>query len=336
MHPPRGEFAVLAESLEPLLQEEHPHQVPGRRRTEDRRHLLFRGERVAIVIPPGIDDRVGCGIVLGPRLCGDLLARLVRHDVPERAVHELLHEGQRTGRATRSHEQAGCIFHHPRRHAFVGHTESLGLPGVHALAGEHEVERRRRADELGQAFHAAPAGYDAEHDFRQGKLRRGLVDHHAIAAGQRELEAAAETMTADQRQRGVGHRGQAVEAIPAAFDQRPRTRGGVERGEFLDVGARDEASRLGRGDDEPFRPRLLEGDQDALELGQRLGRQRIGDGIGLVEPQPRQAVGAALDAPVLVGISHSLAPARSASPRPARRRCRCWRCHAGRSRGAVH
>ena len=40
-----------------------------------------------------------------------------------------------------------------------------------------------------QALRPAPAGQQAKLDFRQAELRAGLIDDHAIIAGQGELHA---------------------------------------------------------------------------------------------------------------------------------------------------
>ena len=111
----------------------------------------------------------------------------------------------------------------------------------------------RRADALRQAQHAAPAGEDAEHDFGQAHLGARLVDRQQVAAGQRQFETAAEAVTAHQRQRRVRDGSQAIEQVPAALDQFAPLFGAVELGEFLDVGAGDEAGRLAGTEDQARR-----------------------------------------------------------------------------------
>ena len=73
---------------------------------------------------------------------------------------------------------------------------------------------------------------------------------------------------------------------------------------------------------------------DTYELREHLPRQRVGAGIGLVEDQLREAVGLALDAPVLhcVLLARAIRArrARPASRPPARRRCRSPPCRACR------
>ena len=198
------------------------------------------------------------------------------------------------------------------------------------LAGEHGSSAAAGPMSSGRRF-AAPAGYDAEHDFRQGKLRRGLVDHHAIAAGQREFEAAAEAMTADQRQRGVGHRGQAVEAIPAAFDQRPRTEAVSSAVNSLMSAPAMKPAGLAEAMMSPFRPRLLEGDRMRSSSASASADSVLVTASALsnhshARPSVRARCASA-------GRYQSFACTRSISiARPARRRCRCWRCRAAVSR----
>ena len=76
----RLEVAFLAERLQALLQPEHADQVGGGRRLQQRRHRRRigrrRGERIAVVLHPQVEDRVRRRIVLAPRALRDLLSRL--------------------------------------------------------------------------------------------------------------------------------------------------------------------------------------------------------------------------------------------------------------------
>ena len=143
-------------------------------------------------------------------------------------------------------------FHHSRRHAFVGQAHALGLAGVDVAAGEHHVQRRGAgAMRSRQPLHAAPAGEDAEHDFGQRELGRRLVDDDEVAAGQRQFErrrpcSGRESAPASDRARPPGGcRDPSRAAIRARADC-----GAVEAGEFLDVGAGDEAGRLAGAEDQ--------------------------------------------------------------------------------------
>jgi hypothetical protein len=158
------------------------------------------------------------------------------------------------------------------------------------------------ADDLRQAQHAAPAGDDAEHDLGQCKLGAGLIHRDAVAAGQRQFGAAAHAVTAHQGQRRVAHGGEAVVAVPAALDQRSCFLRRVGRGEFLDVGAGDEAGFLGRLEDQGLGRILLAFVEDQAEFGHHLGAEGIGRGIRGVEDGPGNAairIGLAFEFPVL-------------------------------------
>ncbi len=312
MHMARREVAVLAEGLQALLQVEDAHQVARGGRTEDgvERGAIARRnvERVAAVSFPDIDDREGRRIVfapdlarrLGARLVGDLGARGAVHRPAQRALLErqglLRHAGQR--------QDARGGLHDPRRNAVVGEAEAFRLLRIDALAGQHQVEGRRRADQRGQAQHAAPAGDDAEHDLGQGEFRTRLVDHDAMAAGEREFQTASHAMAADQCQRRVGHRGEAVEQQPAALDQHARGEHRIQPRELLDVRPGDEAGRLGRGDHQRLGWHGVEHVEHAGELGEYIGGQHVRARLRLVQIQPGQAGVLTAQAPVFPVLLH--------------------------------
>ena len=255
-------------------------------------------ERIAAVIRPHVEDGVGRRVVLGTGALRHLLPRLRGDEALQRAVHQLLHEGQFASRLSRQRQHARGVLHDARRHAFVGETELFRPLRVQRAAAEHHVERGGRADHLRQAQHAAPARHDAEHDLRQGDARARLVHRDAVAAGKRQLGAAAHAMAADQRQRRVLHGGEAVVEVPAAPHQGLGVLGRGDLGEFLDVGANDEAGTLAGADHQALRRLALELVQRLRQFAQRLRRQRVGRLAGLVEDQPGEAAGFALDAPV--------------------------------------
>ena len=57
--------------------------------------------------------------------------------------------------------------------ALVDDAKLLRAARIDGLAGEQQVERGGRADELRQARHAAPGGNDAEHHLGQAEARPG-------------------------------------------------------------------------------------------------------------------------------------------------------------------
>ena len=136
----------------------------------------------------------------------------------------------------------GAAHHDSGRHCQIGEPTALRPAGVERLAGEHHVERQLWSDQLGQTAHASPAREDSEHDFRQAKPGRRFVDDNAVAAGERQFEAAAQAMAADQRRGREPEGSDAVEELPAARQQFVRTLGRIERREFANVGASDETS----------------------------------------------------------------------------------------------
>ena len=130
---------------------------------------------------------------------------------------------------------------------------ALGFAGVDVAAGKHHVQRLGRGDPFRQPFHAAPAGKDAEHHFGQRQLGGRLVHHHEVTASQRQFQAAADAVAANQRQRRIGNRRQPVVEIPAPGDQGAGRLCAIEAGEFLDVGPGDEAGRLAGAEDQTLR-----------------------------------------------------------------------------------
>ena len=112
--------------------------------------------------------------------------------------------------------------------------------------------RLHRIDQMREAHGAAEAGMQAEHHFRKTEPR--IVDRDPHLAGQRHFEAAAEAEAVDH---GDGRNPQGLQPV----DHRMRAadlgldRAGIGRAaEFVDVGAGDEAGRLGGANDEAGRP----------------------------------------------------------------------------------
>ncbi len=157
----------------------------------------------------------------------------------------------------------------------------------------------------------APSRNDAQHHFWQTEARRRLVDDHAVATGERKLEAPAQTEAADERQCRVRRARDALEGIPTALDQRARRPRLMQVAELVDIGAGDEAARLARADHQPTRRIACERIEDFVQLGKRRGRQRIGRGPRLVEDEPRNAVRIPADFPMFQG---ALSRAASADP----------------------
>ncbi len=250
----------------------------------------------------------------------------------ERIQRERLRKAEPPCRRQRLEDAAHGVFHDPRRHALVGDAEPFRAPRVDGAPGQHQVEGRRRAGEPRQPLHAAPARHDPQHHLGQAETRSGLVDDHAIPAGEGQLESAPEAEAADERDRRILDGGEPLEAVPSALDQRDRPRLRFDLSELVDVRAGDEAVRLARRDDEPARRVAVEEVERLVELGEHRGAERVGRRSGAIEREPREAVGVAREGPVLHRVrAFSLSTlVRRASRRPVRRRCRSRPCRAGR------
>ena len=91
---------------------------------------------------------------------------------------------------------------------------------------------------LHEAHRAAETGMDAELHFRQGQRHLRIIRRDAVAAGERQFEAAAQRKAVDRSDGGAGQRLQAIEHLLAGADQlKSLLRRGQGR-EFLDVRAR--------------------------------------------------------------------------------------------------
>jgi hypothetical protein len=263
----------FSETLESLLHEKHAHQIASRRRTNDAVDQPGGGQRIAPVFLPDIDDGVRRRIVLDARAPGDLLSRGARNQRLERTIEQPLQHGRTPTRLIGDYQQGSSVVHHPGRHAVVCQTEALGALGIEGFAGEHHIQRRLRANPLGQTQHASPARNDAQHHLGQAQPRRWLVDDQQIAARQRQFETATQAMAAHQRQRRIADCCQAIEELPAALNQRDAFCGRVELGELLNVRTGDKACRLSGTENQPFRWLAVEASENRCQFVHHLAGQ---------------------------------------------------------------
>ena len=316
----RNTVRRLAHRLQALLQKEHAHQVLRGRRAEDRvergRIVGRHRQRIAAELRPGVDDRVGRRVVLAARTGRDLLARPAGHDRLQRPVQQPHHQRQAPHPMTGQDHRVGGVLHHAHRHAHVGQTDAFRLGRIDRLAGQHHVERCGRSDQLRQPHHAAPGRHDAEHDLGQREPGVRLVDDDAVTAGQRQLQPAAHAVPPDQRKRRKRQARQPVEQRPAALDQVARGLGRIDAGELVDVGAGNEAGRLGRRDDQAGGRTALQRLEQAGEFVEHVRGQRVRRRSGLVQMQPRDAVRLAHQDKMLVGVRHRTASTSIAPPCP--------------------
>ena len=176
-------------------------------------------------------------------------------------------------------------------------TSSSTRPSRSALAARSLLPVRimssaaRAPIEPGQPLAAAGAGDQAELHLGETELGLGMVGGDAVGAGERELEAAAETGAVDRGDDRLGqgldpaHHLLPLEAQPLRFGL------GGERGELLDVGAGDEGVGLAR--DQHHRADLgvvAEPDEQRLELDLDRGVELVDRLAGQVEGDDRDPV----------------------------------------------
>jgi hypothetical protein len=184
-----------------------------------------------------------------------------------------------------------------RKYQSVHEPRTLRLVGTQRLAGQHHLHGRTHAGAPHGAHRATESRVDAEHDLGQADGKFVAVDTDAIAACQRELEAATQSKAIDDRYRGAGERFYRVEDALRTSDQLESLFGAGELRKLLHVGTGDEASRLGRADHHAFRTLTFQRLDVAVELDHGVARQHVGGGPGLVEGQPRDPIGIGVDAP---------------------------------------
>ncbi len=138
---------------------------------------------------------------------------------------------------------------------------------------------------------------DAELHLGQTDAALISFDGDAIAAGQRQLETAAERIAIEQSD---GRAGQVLDSLQerlAACGECRRLAGVLETRELVDVGAQDESGGLGRADDDAGQPGLLlEPGNGFLELFDHFGGEGVAAAAGLVDREPGVSGGAEGDA----------------------------------------
>ena len=156
---------------------------------------------------------------------------------------------------------------------------------------QHDVDGGLRADQMGHAPHAGPAGDQAQPDLGQAEALR-VGGHHAVSGGQGQLEAAAEGEAVHERDRGdlegrepvvdgVAEQGQvAADVVGEARDQgqvRPGREGPLHtgHGQGLDL------ARRGPGG------LLVEDPAEAEERGRAQGRGPAGS-LSVVQREQRE------------------------------------------------
>ncbi len=297
---------VLApQPLEALGEEEDADQVARGRRAGQLDHraalgIQARADALAAAALPHVDQCVRRRILVLARLARDLLGHLRRQQLARRPGVGGPRGGALLERAHRALERQrhGGVDQHRLVHDLVDQAQAARGAGRDGAAGEHQVHRRRRADQARQARTAAPAGEDAELGLGQADARGGIVGRHAIAAGQRDLGAAAHAEAMDGRHGRAGQFGQLLEHHLATPDRVVDRAAAVELLELLQIGAGDEAAGLGRGDHHALGRVDGQAFDDVAQLDQHVLREGVDRGILPVQPQDDHTFRTALRAPV--------------------------------------
>ena len=215
------------------------------------------------VARPQVDDGVGRRVVLGPRAFARTCAssgRRTKPIAPAASDRTRSSNGARRGFGLARDELAAAAS------ASAGNTRRstnparLRLVGAQRLAGEHHLHGGAHAGEAHRADRAAETRMDAQHHFREADREFVALDADAIAAGQRQLQAAAERKAVND-----GHAwGRASASMRAKIAVRAThhflglRRVREPRRIRLHVGTGDEAIGFAGTDDQAARRRTLE------------------------------------------------------------------------------
>ncbi len=118
----------------------------------------------------------------------------------------------------------------------IGQAAAQGVAGRQALAAQDQLQGALQADHAHQPLCAAPAGQQAQLDFGQPQLGRGLVVDQPVIAGQGKLQPASQARAADHRQGRHRQRRQLVENRLALGGNRLGLRRGLDLEEVVKIG----------------------------------------------------------------------------------------------------
>ncbi|MFO1270365.1 MAG: hypothetical protein U1F50_01550 [Rubrivivax sp.] len=233
-------------------------------------HAMRGGQRARAAFRPGRH--------LGLVQARELGARVVRPAV------------QAAGARHRRHH------HVARRHRFFDHPQRHRLRGRDRLPREQHLHRVAEGCQPRQALRAAGAGQETPAHFGNAQLQLRVVGHHALAAGQRQFQPAAERQPVDGGDPGLGAVLQPHElASQAAAGLEHLLVGGGLRlvgvaAHHHQVGAGQEAG-LAAGDDDALHLRVVLG--AVHQLVQRVhqaGREHVHRAAGHVDDGEQHAV----------------------------------------------
>ncbi len=296
---------AAAQALQAFGQEEDADQVARGRRAGQLHHRAALGvqarlHRLAGGALPGADQRIRRRVLVLLGLACDLLDHLRGQQLARQpgvggpGGRALL---ERAGGAGQGQGHGG-IEHHRRGHHLVDQADAAGGRGRQGAAGQHHVHRRGRAHQLRQARAAAPAREDAQLGLRQADAGAAVIGGHAVAAGQRQLGAAAQAVAVDGRHGGAGQLGQLLVGGLATADRVVHGAAAVELLELLQVRPGDEAGLLQRLDDHALG--RVQGDalEQVAQLQQHVLRHRVDTAVLTIQRQHDHAVIADLGVPV--------------------------------------
>ena len=106
------------------------------------------------------------------------------------------------------------------RYEFVHESDAQSLLRAYRCAFQHQRHRGAYADQRRCAYGAPEARMEAEIHFRQAERGGSFIRGHAVAAGEREFQAATEAEPVDSGHRGAGQGLQLVQHALSGFDQR--------------------------------------------------------------------------------------------------------------------
>jgi 6,7-dimethyl-8-ribityllumazine synthase len=158
---------------------------------------------------------------------------------------------------------------------FVDEADAEGFGGRDHLSGEEEFEGCRGADQTGEPLGSTVTGDEAEFDF--GLAETGGFAGEAEGAGHGELAAASEGEAVDAGDDGFAAGFDEAEDLLAAAGL-GFAGGGVERGEFGDVGPGGEGFFAGSGEEDDAHVRVCgEGHEDGFKFVEDSGVEGVED-----------------------------------------------------------
>ena len=311
MHSLERDGRLAAQALQPILQQEHPHQTPGGLGGEQPRDRVCFGVEccaaAGAIAHPQVDDGVGRRIMLA--------SCLPRHARFERTAHELSHAGEAEQairqwrlpwRRSLDQDRSCRALELGRGDQAVDQAALQGAIGAPRFAREHQFHRLADAEQAHRAHRAAESRVYAELHLRQAQGQAAVIDRDAIAARQGQLEPATEREAGDCGDRRAGERGQLVENPLSNADVFVALGGAAKGGELAYVRSGDEARGFTGAHDHALGRRRLEFAQQGLKFEQNRLAECIGAAARPINDQAGDAIAVTFQSPGAVGV-HTVA-----------------------------